>query len=135
MADKTLLSTSFVDETMDELISDLQVLIRQPSVSALHQGLEECALILTKMMNKAGIKTELLYLKDLQQQTESSNTATTSGILNQNCCDIPPPLVFGEVKSKSNPLGKTILFYNHYDVQPIDPIENWNEDPFSGKVD
>ena len=60
---------------------------------------------------------------------------TASGIYNQNCCDIPPPLVFGEVKSKSNPLGKTILFYNHYDVQPIDPIENWNEDPFSGKVD
>ena len=72
MADKTLLSPSFVDETMDELISDLQVLIRQPSVSALHQGLEECALILTKMMNKAGIRTELLYLNDLQQQTESS---------------------------------------------------------------
>jgi acetylornithine deacetylase/succinyl-diaminopimelate desuccinylase-like protein len=136
MADKTLLSPSFVDETMDELISDLQVLIRQPSVSALHQGLEECALILTKMMNKAGIKTELLYLNDLQQQTKSSNTAASaSGIFNQICYDIPPPLVFGEVKSKSNPLGKTILFYNHYDVQPIDPVENWNEDPFSGKVD
>jgi len=142
MADKTLLSPSFVDETMDELISDLQVLIRQPSVSALHQGLEECALILAKMMNKAGIRTELLYLNDLQQQNESStvgvaptsNTAITSGIYNENCGDIPP-LVFGEVKSKSNPLGKTILFYNHYDVQPIDPIENWNEDPFSGKVE
>jgi acetylornithine deacetylase/succinyl-diaminopimelate desuccinylase-like protein len=144
MADKTLLSPSFVDETMDELISDLQVLIRQPSVSALHQGLEECALILTKMMNKAGIKTELLYLNELQQQTESStdsaaststNATAATGIYNQNCWDIPPPLVFGEVKSKLNPLGKTILFYNHYDVQPIDPIENWNEDPFSGKVD
>ena len=32
-------------------------------------------------------------------------------------------------------MGKTILFYNHYDVQPIDPIEKWDEDPFSGKVD
>ena len=28
------------------------------------------------------------------------------------------PIVYGEVKSKKNPQGKTILFYNHYDVQP-----------------
>ena len=63
MADKTLLSTSFVDETMDELISDLQVLIRQPSVSALHQGLEECALILTKMMNKVRNKNRIIILE------------------------------------------------------------------------
>ncbi|MGN6615399.1 MAG: hypothetical protein ACTHKC_10195, partial [Candidatus Nitrosocosmicus sp.] len=62
MSDKVLLSQSFEDDTMKELISDLQVLIRQPSVSALYQGLDECALLLSKMMNKAGINTELLYL-------------------------------------------------------------------------
>src|ERR671939_214032 len=41
-----------------------------------------------------------------------------------------------EVKSsKPNPNAKTILFYNHYDVQPEDPIELWDDaDPFSGKV-
>ncbi len=49
-------------KTMDDLISDLQVLIRQPSVSAINQGLEECALLLAKMMKTAGIRTELLYL-------------------------------------------------------------------------
>ena len=43
------------------------------------------------------------------------------------------PLVFGEVKSKSNP-SKTLLFYNHYDVQPIEPIEEWEYAPFSGKI-
>ena len=45
------------------------------------------------------------------------------------------PIVYGEVKSKSNPNGKTILFYNHYDVQPAEPIELWHDDPFSGKID
>jgi acetylornithine deacetylase/succinyl-diaminopimelate desuccinylase-like protein len=73
------------------------------------------------MMKNAGIQTDLLFL-DLEEQVESR----TFGRI--------PPVVYGEVISKSNPSGKTILFYNHYDVQPVDPIEKWNEDPFSGKV-
>jgi acetylornithine deacetylase/succinyl-diaminopimelate desuccinylase-like protein len=129
MVDKVLLSPSRVDERMDDLISDLQVLIRQPSVSAINQGLEECALLLAKMMNTAGIRTELLYL------SKPKNLKTKDDDYDDEKHLTIPPLVFGEVKSKSNPLGKTILFYNHYDVQPIDPIEKWDEDPFSGKVD
>ena len=45
-----------------------------------------------------------------------------------------PPLVYGEIKSKSNPNGKTILFYNHYDVQPEEPIDLWDHDPFEGII-
>ena len=123
MAEKVLVSPSLVDENMGDLISDLQDLIRQASISAINYGLEECAELLSNMMNKAGINTERLYL----DQFDYGNN--TEGVLNI------PPLVFGEVKSKSNPYGKTILFYNHYDVQPIDPVENWIENPFSGKID
>lgn len=106
---------------MHELIADLQILIRQPSISATSEGLEQCAILLSNMMKNAGIDSELLYL-DIEDQIGSGITKQV------------PPLVFGEVKSKSNPHSKTILFYNHYDVQPVDPIEKWNEDPFSGKV-
>lgn len=106
---------------MHELIADLQILIRQPSISATSEGLEQCAILLSNMMKNAGIDSELLYL-DIEDQIESGITKQV------------PPIVFGEVKSKSNPHSKTILFYNHYDVQPVDPIEKWNEDPFSGKV-
>ena len=101
-----------VDAEMESLIADLRTLIRQPSISAKKQGLIECANLVAKIMRKAGITSEVLYLDD------------------KNI----PPIVYGEVKSKSNP-NKTILFYNHYDVQPVEPLELWENDPFSGKVE
>ncbi|HEX9844945.1 MAG TPA: M20/M25/M40 family metallo-hydrolase [Candidatus Nitrosotenuis sp.] len=99
-----------VDKNFGSLISDLQVLIRQPSVSAKNQGIEECALLVSRILKKSGISSQILRLK--------------KGVA---------PIVFGEVKSKKNP-NKTLLFYNHYDVQPAEPFELWDDEPFSGKV-
>src|SRR5437764_7064835 len=109
---------------MNDAITDLQTLIRQPSVSAKNQGLVECANLVAQIMRNAGIETNLLYIDNLLK-VEQENIASPSS----------PPLVYGEVRSKSNPNGKTILFYNHYDVQPIEPIELWERDPFSGSVE
>ncbi len=111
---------TIVDSDMGDLIADLQTLIQCPSVSAKGQGLVHCAKIVSDIMNKAGIKAEILYLDKNYSGTGDDK--------------IPPPIIYGEVVSKSNPNGKTILFYNHYDVQPVEPIELWDEDPFSGKV-
>lgn len=94
---------------MPSLISDLQALIRQPSVSAKNEGIEQCARLVAKMLKKSGIKSEILRLKGVA------------------------PLVYGEIKSKKNP-NKTILFYNHYDVQPAEPFDLWDDPPFSGVV-
>jgi acetylornithine deacetylase/succinyl-diaminopimelate desuccinylase-like protein len=99
-----------IDQNMKGLVSDLQTLIRQPSVSAKNEGLEECAKLVSKIMRCSGIKSEILRIgKKI------------------------PPIVYGEVKSKQNPL-KTILFYNHYDVQPAEPFDLWDDKPFSGKI-
>lgn len=108
-----------VDSEMRGLISDLQTLIRQPSVSAKKQGLNECARLVSLIMVKAGIKSEVLNLDyyDGNQKKEAA------------------PIVYGEVRSKANPNAKTILFYHHYDVQPEEPVEFWEADPFSGKVE
>ena len=94
------------------MIADLQTLVRQPSVSAKKQGLVECANLVSSIMKKAGISSDVLYLDDKSV----------------------PPIVCGELKSKSNP-SKTLLFYNHYDVQPAEPVELWNAEPFSGKLE
>ncbi|KAG2472217.1 MAG: Acetylornithine deacetylase [Nitrosopumilales archaeon] len=99
-----------VDSNMNNLVSELQTLIRQPSVSAKNEGLEECAKLVKKTLQKAGIKSEILRLgKNI------------------------PPLVYGELRSKKNP-KKTLLFYNHYDVQPAEPFDLWDYPPFSAKI-
>ena len=101
---------NYVDKSFPSLVSSLQTLIQQPSVSAKNEGIEECAKLVKKTLEKSGIKAEILRLK--------KNIA---------------PVVYGEVKSKTNP-HKTLLFYNHYDVQPAEPFELWDDPPFSGKV-
>ena len=99
-----------VDSNMNNLVSELQTLIRQPSISAKNEGLEKCAQLVKKTLQKAGIRSQILRLgKNI------------------------PPLVYGELRSKKNP-KKTLLFYNHYDVQPVEPLDLWESPPFSAKV-
>lgn len=99
----------YVDSQMPQLLSDLQKLIRQPSISAKNEGIEECAKLVKQLLTKTGIKSEILRLKGAA------------------------PVVYGEIISKSNP-SKTLLFYNHYDVQPVEPFNLWDDHPFSGKI-
>ena len=83
-----------VDKNMNVLVKDLRILIQQPSVSAKNQGIKKCANLVRRTLKKSGINAEILTMKNY------------------------PPIVYGEVKSKKNP-NRTLLFYNHYDVQPV----------------
>ena len=97
-----------MSDNKENLLRDFRTLLRQPSVSAQGKGIEDCARIVKKEMEAAGINTKILPEK------------------NGN------PIVYGEVKSKSS--IKTLLLYGHYDVQPPEPLEEWVSGPFEAKM-
>ena len=98
----------YIDFNSQRFIDDLVRLVRQPSISARKEGMRECAEIVDEMMREIGISTRII-------PEEEGN-----------------PVVYGEIKSKSS--QKTLLFYDHYDVQPPEPLEEWICDPFSGEI-
>ena len=98
-----------IDQNHQRFLRDLERLIRQPSVAAKNEGMRECAELVARMMEEVGVKAELLEVPDAF------------------------PLVYGEIQSKSNP-ERTVLFYDHYDVQPAEPLELWETPPFEPSV-
>lgn len=96
----------YIESHQQNAIQELIKLVSQPSVSASGEGIEECAQLAVELLEKRGIRTRLL------KRTNAN------------------PLVFGEIRSKKNP-DKTIIFYNHYDVQPAEPLELWESPPFT----
>jgi acetylornithine deacetylase/succinyl-diaminopimelate desuccinylase-like protein len=106
MTSKQLIGTleSYVYEKKDELVSSLLDFLRFKSISTQNIGMEECAQYLKDTMEQIGITTKMLRLEEAF------------------------PAVYGELL---NPTAtKTLLIYGHYDVQPPDPVELWENDPF-----
>ncbi len=97
----------YIHDNQDRFLKDIARLVAQPSVSATNEGVEECALLVEKMIQEIGGTTKMLKLEGA------------------------PTLVYGELPANSS---KTILFYNHYDVQPVEPLELWKSPPFTPEI-
>jgi acetylornithine deacetylase/succinyl-diaminopimelate desuccinylase-like protein len=91
---------------MEEMVARLQAFCRQPSIAAQGEGMAEMAELVRQSLERAGAEAELV---------------PTDGY----------PVVLGRFAGRSS---KTLMFYNHYDVQPPDPLELWKSPPFAAEV-
>jgi acetylornithine deacetylase/succinyl-diaminopimelate desuccinylase-like protein len=86
-----------------DYLKDLYEFLKIDTTSAKGKG-EEGARFLLDYMRDNGIEAELIKHKAIN------------------------PYIIGEINVNSN---KTLLIYNHYDVQPVEPLDKWETDPFS----
>ena len=86
------------------ILSDL---IRFKSIAINHEECVKTANYLSDILRDTGFKVNIVKIK------------------NGN------PVIFAEIKGDDE---SSLLFYNHYDVQPAEPIEEWLTDPFELKI-
>jgi acetylornithine deacetylase/succinyl-diaminopimelate desuccinylase-like protein len=99
--------TTIAEHHGNRALDLLKQLVRQPSIAAQHQGIREMAVITESLLAEAGFATQQLSIEGA------------------------PPIIYGEQRGR-NPY--TLLLYNHYDVQPADPLELWESPPFEPTV-
>jgi acetylornithine deacetylase/succinyl-diaminopimelate desuccinylase-like protein len=98
---------SYIQKHKDRFIDELVELLKIPSVSA-----------------------DTAYKDDvIKTASEISKSLKEAGCDVVEICETPGyPIVYGEkIIDKNLP---TVLVYGHYDVQPADPIELWDNPPF-----
>jgi acetylornithine deacetylase/succinyl-diaminopimelate desuccinylase-like protein len=93
---------NYLKSNLENYIQETARLCAQPSVSAKNQGMIACADLVMEILGQHGFQT---------QKFETPGN----------------PVIVGRAQGMSE---RTLLFYNHYDVQPPEPLELWTTPPF-----
>jgi acetylornithine deacetylase/succinyl-diaminopimelate desuccinylase-like protein len=96
----------YIEDHTEQYISWLIEACNQPSVSAQNRGMVEMKEIVKKFLTTISAEVEEIQ---------------TSGY----------PIIYGHL---DNGKEQTLTFYNHYDVQPEDPINQWMSEPFKADI-
>jgi acetylornithine deacetylase/succinyl-diaminopimelate desuccinylase-like protein len=101
----------YIEEHKDRFLQELFGLIRIPSISSIAGHKEDM------------IKAAEYWRKSLREAgCDKSEIFPTNG----------NPIVYGE--KIIDPALPTVLVYGHYDVMPVDPVEQWLSQPFKPEV-
>ena len=97
---------AYVDSNLHDYVGELAALVRKPSVSATGAGVDDCARYLADRIEAYGLQAELF-------EVEGGH-----------------PVIVARALGRDE--DRCLLIYDHYDVQPVEPLEKWDRDPFSG---
>ena len=96
----------YIDAHRQEYIDLLKTYVQQPSLAGTGEGIPEMVKIVVDGYEKCGLKVDV--------------------------CQTPGnPVVIAE---KEGVTDKVFGFYDHYDVQPVDPLNEWIDPPYSGAI-
>lgn len=98
---------AYLEQHRERLLEDYKDFLRQPSVAATGQGIVEMAALVARRFASLGADVKIV-------PTEGN----------------APPVVWAELGEGD----KTLLIYNHYDVQPAEPFDLWESPPFEPTV-
>jgi len=96
----------YVAQNRERFLNELKAFTSQPSVAAQNLGMREMADRVLARLQKLGAQTRLIPVAD--------------GF----------PVVYAEIGSGP----KTLLIYDHYDVQPPEPLELWTTPPWEPTI-
>jgi acetylornithine deacetylase/succinyl-diaminopimelate desuccinylase-like protein len=102
----------YLDATREERLDSLQEFLRIPSISALPEHVpdaQRAAEWLADALRAAGV--------------EHVGVERTTG----------HPVVYGDWLHAED--APTVIVYGHYDVQPVDPLDEWTSPPFEPVID
>ena len=112
----------YIDNNTDRFLTELSDFLRFPSISAQSshtQDIIDCAQWLRNHLQSLGLEAIIVETNGHPIVT-ASNVDTSSDSAATPAADPNEP----------TPIRK-VIFYGHYDVQPEDPLDEWQTDPFT----
>ena len=99
---------SYIENYLDESLDDVKALCSLPTVSASGSAIRETADHVSHLLQKCGFDVQIL------EKRQGAH-----------------PVVYGWCGGDTE---RTLLFYDHYDVQPPEPLDLWSSPPFEPEI-